>query len=224
MLKATLAILSLLTTLHPTVASADETSPHHDWSGGYIGANVGFIIGESRNEWNSPDAGFPLWQPDGDISFDSFTGGAYAGYLEQFGRLVLGAEADINRFALEGDDSGAATLVNGITMTTAASLRARMGIAHKNTLVYATAGLSLGDYTKTDETMGWSKDDRLAGWTIGAGVEQAISDRWSIRFDLRYTDYGKVASRLSDGGMAYYNHRAVDLSTQQARIGVSYRF
>lgn len=224
MLKATLAILGLLTTLPPTFATAGEPASYHDWSGAYAGISIGYMGGATGNEWNSPEAGFPDWQTDGKISYASLAGGAHAGYLEQRGRLVLGGEVDISRFSLDGNDSQAAGLVNGIEMNTLAALRARMGIAHKNTLLYVTAGLAYGDYTKTDETMGWAQGDRLRGWTVGAGVEQALSDRWSVRVDYRYTDFGKIASRLSDGGTAYYNHRALDVSTQSVRLGVSYRF
>ena len=74
-----------------------------------------------------------------------------------------------------------------------------------STLLYGTAGLAVGQikgtfaYSATVFSGGFagSNASALASWsdtrlggTGGVGVETAIWDRWKLRVEYRYTDYG----------------------------------
>lgn len=196
----------------------------HDWTGPYIGADVGYAWGETGNQWRSPGAGYQDWQPDGTISYDSAMGGGYIGYLAQYGRLVFGAEIDISAMSLKGDDSQFAGEVNAIELNYVGTIRGRLGYAFDNSLLYATGGFAYSDYTKKDETLGWSQNDNLTGWTVGAGYEYALGENWSARIEYLYTDLGSVDSLLTDGEGSYYYHRASDVTVQSMRAGLTYGF
>jgi outer membrane immunogenic protein len=151
-------------------------------------------------------------------------GGGYIGYLTQYGRLVFGAEIDISAMFLKGDDSQFAGEVNAIELNYVGTIRGRLGYAFDNSLLYATGGFAYSDYTKKDETLGWSQNDNLTGWTVGAGYEYALGENWSARVEYLYTDLGSVDSLLTDGEGSYYYHRASDVTVQSMRAGLTYGF
>ena len=195
-----------------------------DWSGPYIGADVGYAWGETGNTWRSPGAGYNDWQPDGNISYGSAIGGGHAGYLTQFGQLVIGAEIDIGATALKGNDSQFAGEINSIDINYLGTIRGRLGYAFDSSLAYVTGGFAYSDYVKKDDTVGWSKNDNLTGWTIGGGYEYALTNNWSARIEYQYVDLGSVNSLLTDGNGLFYYHRAADISVQSVRAGISYGF
>jgi outer membrane immunogenic protein len=199
-------------------------SDAHDWSGPYMGANIGYAWGQTANTWRSPAAGYFDWEPDGPISYDSVIGGAQAGYLKQFGRLVVGAEIDIGATSLEGNDAQQAGLINAIEINYIGTIRGRLGYAFERSFIYATGGFAYADYTKKDESVGWSKDDNLTGWTVGAGYEYALANHWSARVEYQYIDFGAVNSLLTDGNGLYYFHQATDIEVHSVRAGLNYSF
>ena len=67
-------------------------------------------------------------------------------------------------------------------------------------MFYATAGFAYADVGN--------------GWTAGAGVEQVVSDRMTLRLEYRFTD-------LSPDNSSANNN---DLSFHAIRAGFSYKF
>jgi opacity protein-like surface antigen len=65
------------------------------------------------------------------------------------------------------------------------------------------------------------------GWTLGAGVEYAITPHWSARAEWRYTDFGHVTeapttfSAIIDGPLYYQGNRHV--TQDQVELGFSYK-
>jgi outer membrane immunogenic protein len=80
----------------------------------------------------------------------------------------------------------------------------------------------LGAKTQTDRAV-------LTGWTVGAGVERMLTDRWLIRAEYRYAHFGTVSGVLfagqpaSDPG-ADAVHYDVTVRTHIATIGLIYKF
>lgn len=91
-----------------------------------------------------------------------------------------------------------------------ASIRGRVGYAWDRVLVYATGGVALGDFNTgisgtfpagvvvggpnagPFNAFGGSTNfstDRV-GWTVGGGLEYALTNNWSLRAEYRYTDFG----------------------------------
>lgn len=151
---------------------------------------------------------------------NGFVGGAQIGYNYNFSTWVIGAEADISFFRLksEGSFTASQSIIMGLSdeiiegtvshrLNWFGTMRARAGfILDNNTMLYGTAGLAFG-HTKSEMNLHSSYDtgffggliehDVLAsdsgmalGWTIGGGVEYALSQNWSIKAEYLYIDLG----------------------------------
>jgi high affinity Mn2+ porin len=98
----TLMTVALSGSARPADFKAPEAAAAYDWSGFYLGADVGLALGHSN--WRaSPPGGAPNLSGSFDLfrtfdAFDgsgSFLGGLHAGYNYMLpSRLVLGVEAD----------------------------------------------------------------------------------------------------------------------------------
>lgn len=206
-----------VTTTEPAPAPLPVASSYN-WSGAYVGAQAGYGWGRSHlkvvanGNYADPD-------PHG------FLGGIYAGYNHQFANnVVLGVEADAAFGDIKGSGPGrfaAGPVFPGVDVSGQSkwtgALRARAGYAVDRWLPYVAGGVAFTKYkVSVNEGGNITGDSRsLTGWTIGAGVEYAFSDRLIGRFDYRYTDFGhKNFARVFD----------VDLKTHDLRVGIAYKF
>jgi outer membrane immunogenic protein len=189
----------------------------YNWTGFYVGANVGYGWGRSDTGTGlDPTSSWALETPAFRTEFANISnqrlnpagvlGGAQAGYNWQAGAWVFGIEADIN-----ASDLGKRSIVTAPNPPTVrtfnesirndwfATVRPRVGYAIDTTLLYVTGGLAVGDvkgswdlsstngYTKT----GSSSETRV-GWTAGAGVEHAFTPNWTVKLEYLYTDLGSI--------------------------------
>lgn len=146
--------------------------PSFTWTGAYIGAQVGYIWGRAS-----------------DMKNDGVMVGAYAGYNVQLDNspVVFGIETDFNFSDQDGSKfrRGARTRLdsdwNGAT-------RARLGYAFDRFLVYGAAGVAYSD--REFKRAGSNSSKTAVGWTVGGGVEAAVTDNVVTRVEYRYTDYG----------------------------------
>ncbi len=155
LLAATIAALAAGTTRAadiyggaPYAATPAAYIAQNNWTGPYIGANIGYQIGKTSL--------FSL-EPSG------LAGGVQGGYNWQFGQIVVGGEAD---FQVSGaEETFAAYKFSNPWFGTA---RARLGFAVNNILAYATAGLAYGkgqlDY------LGFTEENTHGGWAAGVGT------------------------------------------------------
>jgi outer membrane immunogenic protein len=202
-------------------AHAQDADP---WSGAYVGGSAGYGWGQSASSWKNAGAGFPDWQPDGDIAYASPAGGLYGGYLFQQGVVVAGVEADISAARYVGDDSAFAGRVNEIEMNVVGSLRGRLGYAHDNFLLYGTGGVAVTELDKRDVGFGTSDPKLASGWIAGLGVEVALDEHWRGRLEYLHAGFGGVETPiLNDDGLGYF-HRADAPSLNIVRVGISYGF
>ena len=157
-------------------------------------------------------------------------GGAHIGYnisaqsLPVFG-AALGASGV---FGLEGDVD--ATSVH-LTPPNAnyrnpiqGSVRARLGIAVDRALFYATGGVALADVRDSyHSNRGFDSDTSTRlGYTVGGGVEFAVTNSLALRTEYRYTDYGSFTDILtnSNNGFQVRHHE----SDHRVQSGLSYKF
>jgi outer membrane immunogenic protein len=175
----------------------------YDWSGFYIGGFVGG--GWSHNDAFDPDLSFGVFRPSSAVTTTTgsgFIGGIEGGDRYQFGKLVIGWEADMawgnvdsttNTAFIPGPGlSISGTRTNNLKWTGTAT--SSVGIAHDRWLVYGKAGVAWAHFDQTANSVladpfvgpgtfpfvsATSGDDRV-GWTVGTGVEWAIWNNWSI--------------------------------------------
>ncbi len=199
-----------------TTGTVDRSMANpNDWSGFYIGGHIGKSWGETGNSWRNTAT---PWSPDGDISYDNVSGGLHLGHLWRQGWLAYGIEGDLTWASLKGDDSQFAGLVNEIELNYIATIKARVGVAHGPSLIYATGGVALSELEKKDLTYGSSAANDVVGWTVGGGYEHAFFGGWRGRVEYQYVDFGSTVSGLN------YDHRADDLDVQSVHGGLSYGF
>lgn len=79
------------------------------------------------------------------------------------------------------------------------SIKGRLGRAiswdKNNFLPYVTAGVSFANARLTYQNEAgdfYAKNTTSPGWLLGAGIEWAFSENWSLRAEYSYIDYGNV--------------------------------
>ena len=181
------ASTALAADLPPAPAvSQPFAAPAYSWSGFYIGGEVGYARDATTSQLQTP-AGNVLASWNG--SADGVIGGAYSGYNWQLGGLVLGLESDFEGSSLNRTAGPVIGLYSGSKVGWQASLRTRVGFAVDRTLFYVTGGLadaSLG-HTLFDAGHSVSFTTNRLGYTLGGGVEHAVTDNLVGRIDYRYT-------------------------------------
>jgi high affinity Mn2+ porin len=172
--------------------------------------------------------------------------GFQAGYNYVFpSGLLLGVEADVSfpSFA-----EPAPHLISGVSTLSSASIgiatyseqmefsgtvRGRIGYASGNWLFYATGGFAwtYDQFTRTQlagtpaggtAVPGTVESLFMAprvGWTLGSGVEVALSPSWSARGEYLFTDYGSRSVFFPLGAQRFDS----DLTLNALRVGLDYK-
>lgn len=197
---------------------------HFDWTGFYAGWNSGSLWGIQEFRYNVGGTSDPKHQ--------GYTLGGQAGFNYQIGRAVVGIEADYSWSNAEG---GSRTGFNpyfsvegGIDSIGFAT--GRLGYAHQRALYYVKGGLAYAEVEAgaKDNLDGTGrvlalpvlrKTDWQTGWAFGAGMEYAVSDRWSVKGEWLHYDLGSSDFPLQGAVGA-----KVETSGDVARIGVNYHF
>lgn len=120
-----------------------------------------------------------------------------------------------------------ATYLDMNYLTTA---RVRAGWGPDNTLLYVTGGfaaaqMEFGGLVGSNPSVDDSDKDWAYGWTVGGGIEYAVTDNFSVGLEYLYVDLGDTDHSLSNpitgqGGdlsMSYNDFQTV-------RMSLSYRF
>lgn len=183
---------------NPPPSPVYSTAPTaaYSWLGPYVGLNAGYGWGEIG--------------PNSTLEPSGFIGGATIGANWQWGSLVFGPEADI---MFSGLDDGSAS-ASKWELDWLGTVRGRVGAAWDRFLPYVTGGLAYGKGVLT--TPAFKDDVTHIGWTVGAGVEAAVTQTISAKIEYLYVDlgektYGPPGTRAGfDGNLL--------------RAGVNYRF
>jgi outer membrane immunogenic protein len=229
--------------------------PLFTWTGFYVGLNGGYGFGDG----NTQTVGTPLFQtliapgivPGAlNTKADGFIGGAQIGYNVQFGAVVAGLEADLQFADMKKTASFIGLPVLGTQLNTSTSsemeyfgtVRARLGFTPVDRLlVYATGGLAYGEIKTSSSVIGvqapalaWSGSDSEMkfGWTVGAGLEYAITNNLTVKGEYLYYDLGNTSvSALGNAavrGVAALNGIDYISRTENrgsiVRAGINYKF
>jgi outer membrane immunogenic protein len=253
----------------------------YNWTGFYVGANVGYSWGTASNDWNffapngltgaticsTPNLGGAFCASGSDSNkLNGAIGGFQAGYNWQSGNFVAGVEVDIQLSGQKGDQFfstinpatlpptgflGTVTAAYTEKLQWLGTARGRLGFTPaERVIVYATGGLAYGEVatdgsaTATSTLLfngvsplgNWSNRATKAGWTVGAGVEGAVSRNWSLKVEYLYVDLGTVRTTFATlpgcpgglsgcisaaAGIGSINSRVTD---NILRVGLNYKF
>ena len=222
----------------PVYTKAPAVAVVYDWTGYYIGTNVGYSFGRGTTDGTqtigslfAPGTVTPI---SGRADVNGFIGGGQLGYNWQQGQWVFGLEGDIQFSNERGSgDVCTATCPAGFVFTRDYKLdwfgtaRGRVGfLPAERILLYATGGLAYGNFSGSSSTLpmnigSWSKLN--AGWTVGAGVESALGANWSVKFEYLYMDLGNVGGSSAAVGLNQwvFNTKFTD---NIVRVGLNYKF
>jgi high affinity Mn2+ porin len=224
---------------------APPAAVDYDWTGLYVGGNIGLAGGHSNWRANGLNGGVPsgsgsfgLYRsPNAFTEGGSFFEGIQVGYNRMLAnRWVVGFEADasfpgfqdLSGLSIGGRSSfmspqfGAATI--GETLLSSGTLRGRIGYAPGHWLLYATGGLA---WTYNQQTLTEVVTDRAEdrflwrfGWAAGAGFETPIAPSWTVRGEYLWTGYPSSSENFFQSGQQISSN----FSLQQLRLGLNYRF
>jgi len=176
----------------------------YNWTGFYIGANVGEADGTDRWSWT----GLPL---DYKPHFAGVIGGVQAGYDWQIGRWVLGLDGTADWSNAHGTSSCTPNIFlfsceNDLNFLGTAT--GRVGYAFwDRAIIYAKAGLAVG--SSTDRVIcntginpifgvgllpgcpAISQRNTRAGYTAGFGTEFALAKNWTVNSETNYFNLGR---------------------------------
>lgn len=179
----------------PVYAPAPFTP--YSWTGFYIGANGG---GGFASYTSSANIVGGLLSGASGSSSGNLTGAVAGGQLGanyQFNQLVLGIEGDF-----DWTDQSTVTNISILSETTKvpwlATVRGRAGFAIDHFLVYGTGGVAFGDVSDTiTAPVGtiYSPSSTNFGWTVGAGMEYAFAQNFTIR-----AEYLLIGSNITLSG------------------------
>jgi opacity protein-like surface antigen len=199
------------------------------WSGFYVGGHIGAGWGTKEQTFFGNDVlvAVPAHTVDGAL------GGLQAGYNWQRGPLVFGIEADVSGSDISGfglcsgfDQANCATRTDWI-----ATVSGRVGWTVNRAMVYAKGGVAwandrydinlfrqAGTFISASETR--------SGWLFGAGVEYALSDRWSGKIEYNYIDLGTRSVFFANAALALIEDPNISIRQHLhlVKFGANYRF
>jgi outer membrane immunogenic protein len=207
----------------------------YDWSGFYVGVNAGYSYVNVEPIYGDED--FARRHGGG------LTGGAQVGANWQVDRIVVGIEADLQKPNAQGTailDLAPSEQTIDVKLDWFATIRARVGyLVTDRALIYATAGPAIAkakttiytDYINPDLGLaGQSKhveSENRSGWSVGAGGEFALTDKWSLKAEYLFADLGSKSHYYEDPvgrGAFLQNQTGGAVTFQTVRAGLNYKF
>jgi outer membrane immunogenic protein len=230
----------------------------YNWTGFYIGGNVGYGWSHRNltNTITGTSGGTQLSASNSASDHGrGWLGGGQIGFNYQFlGNWVAGMEADIDAAHIISSASGCfrgfGTGVCGTRDTDIkgfGTVRARLGYAFNDVLVYGTGGWAWEHGTNTIQftclgpgcpgTSGipstspapTSVDVNPSGWAAGGGVEWAFLPNWTLRAEYLHLQFDGVTEDRSKSStfvpsLFVTSHVSSNAGIDIARVGVNYLF
>lgn len=171
--------------------------PAFQWSGAYVGVHGGTAFTRMPN---------PFADRNG------FSGGVQAGYNQQMGPAVLGAE-------IEGSYLGGAEHdVQGgkIKEKWRGAAKAKAGVSFDQTLLFGTGGVALTKFDKGDNVS--SADGWKVGYLLGAGIEQGFAGGLSAKVEYDYVRTPGIETTSALGTSK------TTIGSHELKAGINYRF
>lgn len=183
------------------------------WAGIYAGVGVSAVLRTTQIDRGVGSAAFSE-------GIATVTPSIYAGFnFDGPGNFLWGFEGDAV-FTGKGTnftDPSLGTFERGGRFLSTARVRA--GVEVGSGLLYATGGLALTNYEVRPSSVAGSDVNWRAGVAIGAGVEYALNDKWSLRGEGIYTHFGNKDDIVFAG-----TARRVKDRFGQIRVGLTRSF
>jgi outer membrane immunogenic protein len=187
-IRSTAAVF-LICSGQAAIAGGIDVPPNfYDWTGVYIGGNVGYGTGSISDSATSSTQ-----------SFSGLIAGGQIGANLQYRNVLFGVEVD-------GDwtnQQGSGTSLTA-SMSWLATARMRLGFAYDNISYYATGGAG---YTRfaSGPIGGAASSSARTAWVAGLGQESAINRNLILRIEVLYLQLlgGTPTSAVSSADKVY---------------------
>jgi outer membrane immunogenic protein len=204
MKRVSLVSVALLALVGGAWPAAVDAQPAYNWTGFYVGANLGGAAGGSDHASNLSGPGLIYGAVPNvvqqinsaskqDLSTGSITGGIQGGYNYMLGNVLFGAELDFNAFPQSGTsnvtqkyDCAGFGCTSTFTVRTTVSTdwlltaRPRLGYALGGFLPYVTGGLAV-----TDLSAKWRFTETFGSMGERAQAS-AVKPGWTAGFGFEY--------------------------------------
>jgi outer membrane immunogenic protein len=215
-----------------------------NWSGFYIGANVGWGYTSAESTFQAENAVTAALDIVDSQNYEQaasyLTGGVQAGWQRQWNTWVFGIEAgytatrfDTSEFA-PGLIPAASDLQRSVKVSDIFTLTGRIGYAYEQWLAYAKGGWATADVSATYTQLSTANvlstvSDRQNGWTAGVGIDYAIHPNLFLGVEYNYLSIrtGLVPPTFTVGsGTSALNVLigATNTDTQNIVLRLNYRF
>ncbi|HMF23014.1 MAG TPA: outer membrane beta-barrel protein [Pseudolabrys sp.] len=222
----------------PVKAPAPPVTVPYNWTGSYIGGNIGYGWGRDAIDLTSSGIAVPVSLADNPRGV---VGGIQYGTNWQFNRFVLGWDSDFVFTGIKASET-VFTVPGGIATGTSAeqklewlsTTRGRLGyLITDNLLLFGTGGLASGRVsantiiTQVGCPIGGclaGSDSRTQwGWAAGGGLEYAIG-HWLVRAEYLHYDLGDLNYNVVDPRTAALVAATNKVSGDIVRGALSYKF
>jgi outer membrane immunogenic protein len=208
--------------------------PAYDWSGFYVGANIGGAWDHGTSTDRALDGTFVS---SGASSNSGVVGGGQIGYnYMALPNFLLGIEADVDGTSLKGTVlSVDGSNQHSSELDAFGTVRGRVGFTQSNWLFYGTGGFAWGEGSVTRTQLATvvavppipavagtveTSSNTRTGWAAGAGVEWGITQNWTARLEYLYLDLGNATSAFPISNRQQTSSATMNV----ARFGVNYKF
>lgn len=235
-------------------------APIFTWTGIYLGGQIGYAWGSGNLHYTlfDPTGTGTILSTGVGGTPSGVIGGAHVGYNYQINQWVIGLEGSVDGTSLSNTVAASfPALFSGsaITANTSAniqgSIRGRLGVAWDRALIYATGGVAFGGFDTNYSFIGNTNgnpaingggaifgsnsiSNTRVGWTVGGGIDYAVTNNWSIFAEYRYTNFGTIsapglaAAAFATGTAPGLVSAAINsnrtINQNQVQVGFSYKF
>jgi outer membrane immunogenic protein len=194
----------------------------YNWTGCYIGGNVGGAWADKDFSTDLSGATFG----HGPQSMSHLAGGAQAGCDYQYGMWVFGAQGMFDWTDMHG--SGPFLFNKGFTTNIPwfATAAGRVGyLAQPNFLLFVKGGAAFvrDHYVFVDITPIDFADVTRTGSLIGGGVEWMFAPYWSVSIEYDYMDFGNKGVAFHNVVGTFVGTEHIKQNMQTVLISLNYR-
>jgi opacity protein-like surface antigen len=183
--------------------------PPYDWSGFYLGANLG-------GAWASGNLNIPGNNLYGGLT--EFIGGAQLGYNVQAGHFLFGVEGDFDG-ATFGHPALPTPTLGSESQNWIGTVAGRVGLVEDRWLLYGKLG---GGWVRSDASLNipgasWQGSNISSGWLAGVGIEYGFKSHWTLKLEYDQIILGSWTSATAPPIQ-------LNRDLQMVKFGANYKF
>ena len=226
----------------PVKARPLPPPPVFTWTGLYIGIHGGGAWFDK--DWFYPCSATnlliasPCNLAQGGHSGGSWLAGGQVGFNYQVGQWVWGIEAQFSKTRIERENVDIAFPDQEVLHTRTDSIgtvAVRLGYAWDRTLLYVKGGgaWARDNYWLTGVQVPFvgvtfaTGNETRRGWMVGAGIEYAFAQNWSVKVEYNYMDFGTDRIFFTSTGVSPTQppfDEDIRQRIQVVKVGLNYRF